>query len=57
MESVNDGSAVDEVEIDRTYIKIHQIMERTEQQKYILEEIVGVMTSGEKCYYGGFERL
>ena len=30
MESVNDGSAADEVEIDRTYIKIHQIMERTE---------------------------
>ena len=57
MESVNDGSAVDEVEIDRTYIKIHQIMERTEQQKCMLEEIVEVMTSGEKCYYGGFEKL
>ena len=30
MESVNDGSTVDKVEIDRRYIKIDQIMERTE---------------------------
>ena len=57
MESVNDGSTVDKVEIDRRYIKIDQIMERTEQQKRMLEEIVGVMTSGEKSYYGGFEKL
>lgn len=52
MESVNDGSAVDETEIE-----IDQIMERTEQQKSMLDKIVGVMTSEEKCYYGGFEKL
>ena len=48
MKSVNNGSAVDETEIDRTYIEIDQIMERTQQQKCMLEEIVVVMTSGDK---------
>ena len=50
MESVNDGSTVDEVEIDRETIEIDQTMESTEKQKFMLEKIVRVMTSGKKCY-------
>lgn len=47
MESVNNGSTVDDVETDNTYIEIDQIMERAVEQKCMLEEIVRVMTSGE----------
>lgn len=47
MKSVNNGSTVDDVETDNTYIEIDQIMERAVEQKCMLEEIVRVMTSGE----------
>ena len=47
MESVNNGSTVDDVETDNTYIEIDQIMERAVEQKCMLEEIVRVMTYGE----------
>ena len=47
MESVNNGSTVDDIETDNTYIEIDQIMERAVGQKCMLEEIVRVMTSGE----------
>ena len=40
MQSINDGFTVDEVEIDRTYIEMDQIMKRTEDQKCMLEESV-----------------
>lgn len=53
VESVNDDSTVDEVERERTYIEIDQIRKRRiEEEKYMLEEIIGIITSGEKCYYG-----
>lgn len=57
VEIENYSSSVDEVEIDRTNNETDETIERTEEQKCMLEKIVGILRSGEKCYCKGFQKV